>query len=86
VAAWGVATWGGVFGSLLLLARKGLAVPFFLASFIGMILTTIYDFGLADGLKVMGGVGPLIFSSIIFLVGILLWVYARAMRRRGVLR
>ena len=86
VAAWGVAVWAGVFGSLLLLARKGLAVPFFLTSFICMVITTIYNFGLADGMKIMGGVGPLIFSIIIFVVGFLTWYYARAMRRRGVLR
>jgi len=86
VAAWGVAIWGGVFGSLLLLARKGLAVPFFLTSFIGMVITTIYNFGLSDGLKIMGGVGALIFSCVIFGVGFLVWHYARALRRRGVLK
>jgi hypothetical protein len=37
-------------------------------------------------MKIMGGVGPLIFSIIIFVVGFLTWYYARAMRRRGVLR
>jgi CHASE2 domain-containing sensor protein len=86
IAAWGIATWGGVLGSLLLLARKGFAVPLLLVSFIGMVLTTIYNFGLSDGMKVMGGVGPLIFSVSIFVVGFLLWLYARAMQRRSVLR
>ena len=86
VAAWGVAVWGGVFGSLLLLARKGLAVPFLLVSFICMVLTTIYNFVLSDGMKVMGGAGAVIFSCLIFVVGFLVWYYARAMRRRGVLR
>ena len=86
VAAWGIATWGGALGSLLLLLRKGVAVPVFLISFVGMVLTTIHNFGLSNGLKVMGGVGPLIFSTVIFVVGYLLYVYARALRRRGVLR
>ncbi len=86
VIAWGIATWGGVVGSLLLLFRRGLAVPVFLASIIGMILTTFHNFVLANGLKVMGGVGGLIFGAIIFVIGLLLWIYARAMRRRGVLR
>ena len=86
VAAWAVATLGGVFGSLLLLARKCLAVPFFLAAFVAMILTTIYNFGLSDGRKIMGGVGPLVFSCIIVVAGFLVWYYARSMRRRGVLR
>lgn len=86
VITWGVATWGGVLGSLVLLARsRGAVCLFFLAS-LGMILTTLYNFGLSDGMKIMGGVGPLIFSSIIFIAGVLMWFYARAMRRQGVLR
>ena len=86
VAAWGIAVWGGVVGSLLMLFRKALAVCFFLASLICMILTTIHNYVLSNGLKVMGGVGPLIFSAVIFLICVLLWLYARSMRRRGVLR
>jgi hypothetical protein len=86
VAAWGIATWGGALGSLLLLLRKVVAVPVFLVSFLGMVLMTIRNFGFANGLKAMGGVGGLIFSVIIFVVGYLLFVYARALRRRGVLR
>ncbi len=86
VAAWGIATWGGALGSLLLLLRKGVAVPVFLLSFLGMILTTVHNFGLSNGLKVMGGLGSLAFSVIIFVVGYLLFDYARAMRGRGVLR
>ena len=85
VIAWGVATWGGVLGSLLLLLRRGLAVCLFLLSLIGMVLTTIHNFGLSNGMQVMGA-GALAFSSTIFVIGVLLWVYARAMRKRGVLR
>jgi hypothetical protein len=86
VAAWGIATWGGVVGSLLLLFRRKLAVPLFLASFIGMVLTTIHNYGLSNGWQVMGGVGPLIFSAVIFVIALLLWLYTRALGRRGVLR
>lgn len=86
VAAWGIATWGGALGSLLLLLRKGVAVPVFLLSFLGIVLTTVRNFVLANGLKVIGGLGPLVFSAIIFVVGYLLFAYARAMRGRGVLR
>lgn len=86
VIAWGVATWGGVLGSLFLLFRRRLAVCLFFLAFLGMILTTIYNFGVSDGMKIMGGVGPLIVSCIIFVLGILVWLYARAMRKRRVLR
>jgi hypothetical protein len=85
--AWGVATWGSLVGSLLLLFRRSLAVCLFLASLIGMAFTFVYNYVLTDGLKAMGGgVGSLIFTAVIIVVGVLLLVYARAMRRRGVLR
>jgi hypothetical protein len=86
VAAWGIATIGGALGSVCLLLRRRLAVCLFLTSFLGMVVTTIHNFFLADGLKVMGGAGALAFSVTIFVIGALLFLYARAMRTRGVLR
>ena len=84
VAAWALAVWGGVLGSLLLLLRKKLAVPVFLVSLVSMVATTIYNFVLTDGMAVMGGEGAA-FSAVIFVVALGLWLYARAMRGRGVL-
>jgi hypothetical protein len=87
VAAWGIATWGSLVGSVLLLCRCRLAYHLFLASCLGMVLTMVYNYILTDELKAMGGgVGSLIFSAVIVVIGILLLVYSRAMRRRGVLR
>ena len=85
VAAWGIAVWGAVLGSLFLLLRKRVACHLFLWSFVCMVLTSIYNFVLSDGMKVMGGVGSLIFSAVIFVIGLLLLVYARSMRKRGML-
>lgn len=86
VLAWGVAVWGGVFGSGLLLIRRHQAAPLFLASLAGMALTDLHSYVLTDGLTVMGGPKALVFASVIFVIGVLLLVYARAMTRRGVLR
>lgn len=87
VLAWGLGTWGSVFGSLFLLLRRGLALHCFAASFVGMVLTTIYSYLLSDGMKIMNGsVGMVIFSAVIFVISVLLLLYARAMRKRGVLR
>jgi hypothetical protein len=86
VSAWAIAVWGAVLGSILLLARRRLAVPVFAVSLVAMVVTTIYNFALSDGLAIMDGVGPLIFSIMIFLVAVGLLVYARAMAGRGVLR
>jgi hypothetical protein len=84
VAFWAIAVWGGVLGTLLLLLRKRLAVPVLLASFLAMIVTAVHNFLLTNGLEVMGGTG-LGFSVLIFVVALGLWLYARAMARRGVL-
>lgn len=88
IVAWGVATWGSMAGSLLLLLRRKLAVPVNGAVLLGMALTFGHNFILTDGLKIMGGegIGPVIFTAAIVVVGVLLFVYARAMRQRGVLR
>jgi len=83
VAAWGITVWGGVLGSLLLLLRKRQAVHLFLFSAICMVLTDIYSFALSNGLKVMGGAWALIFSAVIFVIGVLSLLYARSMRRSG---
>lgn len=90
VLAWGVATWGSFVGSLLLLLRRAWAVPVNLAVLVGIAVTFTHNYVLTDGIKVMGGkdkaAGMLAFTAVIVVVAILLFVYARAMRRRGVLR
>lgn len=83
-AFWALAVWGGVLGSLLILLRKGLAAPVLLVSFVSMAITAVYNFGLSDGMKIMG-TGGFIFTVVIFIVALGLWLYARTMKRRGVL-
>lgn len=85
VSAWAIAVWGSVLGSLLLLFRRGLAFGVFVVSFLGLVLTTIYNFVLSNGLQVMGGAGPLAFSAAIVVVAILLILYSAAQKKRGVL-
>ena len=84
VATWALAVWGGVLGSILLLLRKGLAVPVFIVSLAAMVITAIYNFGLSNGMDVMGS-GGFVFSVVIFIISLGLWLYSRAMRARGVL-
>ena len=81
---WALAVWGGVVGSILLLLRRGLALPVFAVSFVSMVLTTIYSFGLSNGMEMMGA-GGAAFTGVIFLVALGLVFYARAMRTRGVI-
>jgi len=87
VAAWAIGVWGGLVGSILLLARKGAAVPVFGASFAGALLSQIHTFGLSKGYEVMGGTPTaLIFPVVICAVALGLVLYARAMRANGVIR
>ena len=84
VATWAIAVWGGVLGAVLLLLKKRLAAPVFLVSLLAMVLTSIHNFFLSDGLAVMGG-AAVAFSGLIFAIALGLWLYARAMAQRGVL-
>jgi hypothetical protein len=85
VSAWAIGVWGGVLGALLLLVRRRLAMWVFLASLIGVVVTTFRDYVFANGMAVMGDAFSLGFTAVIFLVALGLFVYARAMRKRGVL-
>ena len=85
IASWAIAVWGGVVGAIFLLFRKSLAVTLFLVSFIAMVITAIHNYGLSNGLEVIGDTFSLVFSAIIFIVSLLLYLYARAMKQRGVL-
>lgn len=84
VAFWALAVWGGLLGSALLLLRKRLAAPVLLVSFVSMVVTSIYNFVLSEGLEVMGSTGAA-FSAVIFVVALGVWLYARAMAKKGVL-
>jgi len=84
VAFWALAVWGGVLGALLLLLRRRLSAPVLLVSFLAVIVTSIHNFLLSNGLEVMGPVGAG-FSALIFVIALGLWLYARAMAQRGAL-
>ena len=86
IATWAVAVWGGVAGSLLLLFRRRLAVVVFAVSLSSATLTFIYNFGLSDGLRIMGGPAALIMPGVVLLIGALLFLYARWMLKNGTLR
>ncbi len=84
-AAWALAVWGAVLGSLFLLLRKCLAVPVFLVALIAMAAATIHNYGMSNGMEVAGDAFSLIFTGVIFVVSVALLLYARAMKNRGVL-
>ncbi|USD38907.1 hypothetical protein [Ferrimonas sp. SCSIO 43195] len=86
VACWALAVWGGVLGALLLLLRSRRAVGVLLVSWLAMMVTTVHNYGISDGMAVMGDPFSLGFTAVIFIVALLLYLYARAMAARGGLR
>jgi hypothetical protein len=85
VAAWAIAVWGGLLASVGLLLRKRWAVLVFGLSLAGLAVSTLHTFGLSEGAEVMGTTGA-IFTAVIWIIAILLFFYARAQAKKGVLR
>jgi len=85
VACWAIGVWGALLGSIALLLRQRWAVWAFGASILGMVFTSVYNFGLTDGIRLMGP-GAIAISAVIWAVGLFLFFYARAMAKRAVLR
>ena len=84
VVAWAFGVWGSFFGSLALLLRKSWAVWLFGASIAGLAVSSLHSFVLSNGVEIMGSEG-MIFTAIIWVIAILLFFYARAMDKRGVI-
>lgn len=82
---WALGVWGSFLGSIALLLRKRWAVPLFAISLLGLIVTSIYSLFFSNGMEIMG-TGGTIFSAVIFVILVLLLIYARRMSARGVLR
>jgi hypothetical protein len=85
VAAWAIAVWGEVLGVLLLLLRRSLAVWVLLASLVGMVITTIHNYLLSNGMEVVGDTFSLVFTAVIFMIALALFLYSNTMKKRGIL-
>ncbi len=85
-AAWAVAVWASVAGSVGLLLRARWAAPVFGVALVAMAATALHNLVLSDGARILGGAGAWAFTAAIWIVGIGLFLYAREMARRGVLR
>ncbi len=85
---WAIGVWFSVIGSLLLLLRSRFAGSAFALSLLGLIGSSVYTYGIAQGgsMVAAAGTAAIAFTFAIPVVLVLLWVYARAMTRRGVLR
>jgi ABC-type uncharacterized transport system permease subunit len=82
---WGLGVWFGLLGSLLLLLRSRWAVWSFGISLVGAILSLGYQIAFAAPLP--GADSPImkLMPYVIILICLALFLYARAMEKRGVL-
>lgn len=85
-AAWACGVWGGLAGSLLLLARSRWAVAAFAISLAGLAISTVYQYVLNSAPVDMMTGAMIGMNLVIWAVAIGLLVYAMRMRARGVLR
>lgn len=85
VAFWALGVWGALAGSILLLARSRHAVTAFAVSLLGLAGTTLYQWLIAPP---PGGrsTGEIAFNLALWAVAIGLFLFARGMRAKGVLR
>ena len=84
-ASWAIAVWSAVIGSILLLFKTKFATQAFLVSFFAMVITSVHNYGLSNGFEIMGDTFSLVFTAVIFLVALALYLYARAMQKRDVI-
>jgi hypothetical protein len=83
-AAWAIAIWASLLGSIILLFRKALAVWLFGVAILGLAVSTVYNFVLSNGMEIMGSVA-VIFTAVIWVIALFLYFYSSAMHKRRVL-
>lgn len=83
-AAWAIGVWGSLLGSLALLMRKALAAWLFGLAILGLAVSSVYNFFIANGAEIMGS-GAVTFTYVIWAIALFLYFYAAAMAKRRVL-
>ena len=84
VAGWAFGVWGAFAGSIGLLLRHKWALWAFGISILGLFVSSVFSFGLSNGVEIMG-TGGVIFTAVIWIVAILLFVYTCRQTKNGVL-
>ena len=81
-AAYATAVTAGVIGAALLLLRKGLALPFFILSFAGVLIQDFDAFVLSDAIGVWGS-SALTLPAVVIVICIFEIWYTRLAKTRG---
>lgn len=81
-AAFAIAVWTGVLGSLFLLVKKAWATPIFMVSLGAALIQTFYNFFLTNALEATGA-GGVAFALTIILIGFGLVWFSRKSQAEG---
>jgi hypothetical protein len=84
-AAWGVAWWSGLLGSIMLLFKKTFAVTAFIFSFSIMIICNGYTYVLRDDAIEMISESGNWFAGVIFILALCFWIVSAHLRNREAL-
>ena len=84
-AVWAIGVWSGVAGAVLLLLRSRLAFPAFVISLAAFVISNLYGF-VNPMPDVIDPTMTLVMICVVFVVMLLLAIYAWRMQARGVLR
>ena len=85
-AAWGFGVWGGLAGALLLLMRSRHAVAAFAVSAIGAVVGLGWQILNPSGIAEMSETVNRVMPYVIIVVAVALFLYARAVEKKGLLR
>ncbi|MES2120323.1 MAG: hypothetical protein V4513_07070 [Pseudomonadota bacterium] len=85
-AAWGLGVWGGLAGSILLLMRSRHAVTAFAVSMVGAIVGLGWQLMNPSNIAEMSEIVNKVMPYVIIAIAVVLFLYARAQAKKGLLR
>jgi hypothetical protein len=81
-SAFALATWGALLANVMLLMRKKLAGPLFVASFFAILVSMYHSFFMTNMIEVSGAAGTLLPITII-LIGAFMVIFTRRVAAKG---
>ena len=83
--AYAIAVFGGLFGAIALLIKQGAATILFILSLLGIIVSDIYSFAIAQ-VQSFGGAGSFVMPAIVLVVAAFLVWFSMMSKKKGYLR
>lgn len=81
-AAFAIAVFGGLLGSIAMLLKKKWAISLFLLSLLGILVQMTYNFFLSNNMDVYGP-GGYIMPIMVIIIGIFLYMYSKKAKTNG---